>query len=150
MSSEHSISVFLVDDHPVVREGLQALFSQHPEFKVIGEAADGISAVTNTLACDMSRLISTSDTLTEGSPCSRTAWCTITCVCHGWRSSPDGRPQGPATGTLTVWPATWASSSSAMEPSKRPSGCATRCSSRSGTATSGTLLRRPRLSGLNC
>lgn len=46
MSSEHSISVFLVDDHPVVREGLQALFSQHPEFKVIGEAADGISAVT--------------------------------------------------------------------------------------------------------
>ncbi len=46
MSSEHSITVFLVDDHPVVREGLQALFSQHPEFKVIGEAADGISAVS--------------------------------------------------------------------------------------------------------
>ncbi len=46
MSTEHSITVFLVDDHPVVREGLQALFSQHPEFKVIGEAADGISAVT--------------------------------------------------------------------------------------------------------
>lgn len=46
MSTEHSITVFLVDDHPVVREGLQALFSQHPEFKVIGEAADGISAVS--------------------------------------------------------------------------------------------------------
>ncbi|MBC3881607.1 response regulator transcription factor [Undibacterium sp. LX40W] len=46
MNTEHSITVFLVDDHPVVREGLQALFSQHPEFKVIGEAADGISAVT--------------------------------------------------------------------------------------------------------
>jgi DNA-binding NarL/FixJ family response regulator len=39
------ISVFLVDDHPVVREGLQALFARHAEFKIIGEAADGISAV---------------------------------------------------------------------------------------------------------
>lgn len=39
------ISVFLVDDHPVVREGLQALFARHPEFKIIGEAENGVSAV---------------------------------------------------------------------------------------------------------
>src|SRR5690606_41965876 len=36
----------------------------------------GISAVTNTLAWARSRVTSTSDTLTDGSPCSRTASCT--------------------------------------------------------------------------
>lgn len=41
-----SILVFVVDDHPVVREGLQALFGRHPEFKLIGEAGDGLSAVS--------------------------------------------------------------------------------------------------------
>jgi two-component system NarL family response regulator len=41
-----SISVFLVDDHPVVREGLHALFSRFPEFTIIGEAADGLTAVS--------------------------------------------------------------------------------------------------------
>lgn len=40
-----SILVFVVDDHPVVREGLQALFGRYPEFKIIGEAGDGLTAV---------------------------------------------------------------------------------------------------------
>ena len=39
------ISVFLVDDHPVVREGLQALFARHAEFLIVGEAGDGVLAV---------------------------------------------------------------------------------------------------------
>ncbi len=46
MTEQATIHVFVVDDHPVVREGLHALFSRHPEFKIIGEAADGLSAVT--------------------------------------------------------------------------------------------------------
>lgn len=44
--ADTSILVFIVDDHPVVREGLRALFSRHPEFNIIGEVADGLSAVT--------------------------------------------------------------------------------------------------------
>lgn len=39
------ITVFLVDDHPVVREGLQALFARHAEFAIVGEAGDGMSAI---------------------------------------------------------------------------------------------------------
>ena len=46
MTNALPILVFVVDDHPVVREGLQALFGRHPEFKIIGEAADGLTAVT--------------------------------------------------------------------------------------------------------
>jgi two-component system NarL family response regulator len=46
MSTASIITVLLVDDHPVVREGLQALFGRHPEFCIIGEAGDGLSAVT--------------------------------------------------------------------------------------------------------
>ncbi len=40
------INVFLVDDHPLVREGLQALFAQEPEFNIVGEAGDGLTAVS--------------------------------------------------------------------------------------------------------
>ncbi|MEN9868177.1 MAG: hypothetical protein RL748_3767 [Pseudomonadota bacterium] len=40
------IKVFLVDDHPIVREGLQALFSQYLEFNIVGEAGDGLTAVS--------------------------------------------------------------------------------------------------------
>jgi two-component system NarL family response regulator len=46
MTDAAIIQVFVVDDHPVVREGLHALFGRHPEFKIIGEAADGLTAVT--------------------------------------------------------------------------------------------------------
>ncbi len=44
--SNPSIRVFIVDDHPIVREGLRALFCRHAEFSIIGEVADGISAVS--------------------------------------------------------------------------------------------------------
>ena len=36
--------VVLVDDHPVVREGLKQLVNAQPDMRVIGEAADGLSA----------------------------------------------------------------------------------------------------------
>lgn len=35
------ITLFLADDHAIVRDGLKAALSFHPEFLVVGEAADG-------------------------------------------------------------------------------------------------------------
>lgn len=39
------ISVLLVDDHEVVRQGLRAFLEAHPEFAVVGEAGSGREAV---------------------------------------------------------------------------------------------------------
>ena len=39
------ISVLIVDDHPIVRDGLRGMLAADPRFEVIGEAADGIAAV---------------------------------------------------------------------------------------------------------
>jgi DNA-binding NarL/FixJ family response regulator len=39
------IRVMVVDDHPVVRAGLRALLDTQPGLHVVGEAADGVSAV---------------------------------------------------------------------------------------------------------
>jgi len=40
-----SVTVFLADDHPIVRQGLRNLLESMPEFKVIGEAGDGLQAL---------------------------------------------------------------------------------------------------------
>jgi DNA-binding NarL/FixJ family response regulator len=40
------ISVLIVDDHPVVRDGLRGMLSGTGEFEVVGEAADGTEALT--------------------------------------------------------------------------------------------------------
>ncbi len=40
-----SIRLLIVDDHPVVRDGLRGMFSGDPEFDVVGEAADGAEAI---------------------------------------------------------------------------------------------------------
>lgn len=40
------ISILIVDDHPVVRDGLRSMFDADPRFTVIGEAGDGTEAVT--------------------------------------------------------------------------------------------------------
>ncbi|WP_439660004.1 response regulator [Lentzea sp. HUAS TT2] len=39
------IRVLVVDDHPVVRDGLTSLFAHAPGFEVVGEAGDGAEAV---------------------------------------------------------------------------------------------------------
>jgi DNA-binding NarL/FixJ family response regulator len=41
-----TIRVLLVDDHPVVRTGLRALLETEPDITVVGEAGDGLSAIS--------------------------------------------------------------------------------------------------------
>jgi DNA-binding NarL/FixJ family response regulator len=40
-----TITIFLVDDHGVVRDGLRVLLEMQPDFKVIGEASNGREAL---------------------------------------------------------------------------------------------------------
>lgn len=40
-----SIRVLIVDDHEIVREGLQTLLAEEPDFEVVGAAGDGAVAV---------------------------------------------------------------------------------------------------------
>lgn len=44
------ISVFLADDHKILRESLKLYLSLEPEIEVVGEAADGLEAYSNILA----------------------------------------------------------------------------------------------------
>ncbi len=39
------IRLLIVDDHPVVRDGLASMLAREPEFEVVGSAADGAEAV---------------------------------------------------------------------------------------------------------
>ena len=39
------ISVLLVDDHTLFRSGIRSLLQRHPEFNVVGEAADGVEGI---------------------------------------------------------------------------------------------------------
>jgi DNA-binding NarL/FixJ family response regulator len=43
--SNGNIRILIVDDHVVMREGLARLLSQEPDFEVIGQVADGQSAI---------------------------------------------------------------------------------------------------------
>ena len=43
------IRIILADDHPVVRVGLRNMLAVEEDFEVIGEAADGDEAITQTL-----------------------------------------------------------------------------------------------------
>jgi DNA-binding NarL/FixJ family response regulator len=42
------IRILIVDDHPVVRDGIRGLFTGDPEFEVVAEAANGREAVSLT------------------------------------------------------------------------------------------------------
>jgi DNA-binding NarL/FixJ family response regulator len=39
-------TIVLADDHPVVRQGMRALLEAEPDFRVIGEAGDGLEAAS--------------------------------------------------------------------------------------------------------
>ncbi len=41
----NSISVLVVDDHPMIRSGVRASLAQRREISIVGEAADGLEAV---------------------------------------------------------------------------------------------------------
>lgn len=45
MTSNLPIRVLIVDDHPVVRDGLRGMFAEIPGLEVVGEAGDGLEAV---------------------------------------------------------------------------------------------------------
>ena len=51
MSESSGISLLLVDDHPVVRNGLRGMFESTPGFTVLAEASNGVEAVE--LAADL-------------------------------------------------------------------------------------------------
>jgi two-component system, NarL family, response regulator LiaR len=47
-----TIRVMIVDDHEIVREGLQTLLSEEADFEVVGSAADGASALALAEKCN--------------------------------------------------------------------------------------------------
>jgi len=47
------IRLLIVDDHPIVRDGLRGVFSGDPEFEVVGEAGDGLEAIARAGALDV-------------------------------------------------------------------------------------------------
>ena len=52
MSDELLISLLIVDDHPVVRDGLRGMFESAPGFRVLGEASNGVEAVERAAHLD--------------------------------------------------------------------------------------------------
>jgi DNA-binding NarL/FixJ family response regulator len=40
-----AIEVMLVDDHPIVRQGIQAMISHEPDIRIVAEASDGKEAI---------------------------------------------------------------------------------------------------------
>ena len=53
MTADHrTITLLIVDDHPVVRDGLRGMFAADPAFTVLGEASNGIEAVELALDLD--------------------------------------------------------------------------------------------------
>src|SRR5579862_257 len=47
-NTESSVRIVIADDHTIFRDGLRRLLEAEPELKVVGEAADGTDAVTQT------------------------------------------------------------------------------------------------------
>ncbi|MGW4024556.1 response regulator [Streptomyces sp. NPDC005009] len=52
MTDDAVISLLIVDDHPVVRDGLRGMLDSASGFRVLGEAADGVEALERAAALD--------------------------------------------------------------------------------------------------
>lgn len=50
--ADETITILIVDSHPLFREGLRARLAPYPEFEVVGEASDGRSVIA---ACERVR-----------------------------------------------------------------------------------------------
>ncbi len=46
--NSRAVRVLIADDHPIFRDGLRRLLDSEPEFQVIGQASDGMQAVSLT------------------------------------------------------------------------------------------------------
>jgi CheY-like chemotaxis protein len=46
------IRILIVDDHPLVRDGLQTLLAAQPDFVVVGAASDGVEALRMAAALE--------------------------------------------------------------------------------------------------
>ncbi|WP_405869255.1 MULTISPECIES: response regulator [unclassified Streptomyces] len=52
VTADAPISLLIVDDHPVVRNGLRGMFESAPGFTVLGEASNGVEALERAAALD--------------------------------------------------------------------------------------------------
>lgn len=52
MSDDTATRVLIVDDHPIVRDGLRGIFAGAPAFEVVGEAGNGHDAVVQAQALE--------------------------------------------------------------------------------------------------
>ncbi len=50
MKMSERIRILIVDDHPLIREGLRAVLETQPDLELVGEACDGYEAVREALA----------------------------------------------------------------------------------------------------
>jgi two-component system, NarL family, response regulator LiaR len=50
VSDARRIRILVADDHAIVREGLRALIEDRPDMELLGEAADGVEALSMTVA----------------------------------------------------------------------------------------------------
>jgi NarL family two-component system response regulator LiaR len=50
--TEETIRILIADDHPLVRRGLRTLIATEPGMELLGEASDGVEAVSKARALD--------------------------------------------------------------------------------------------------
>jgi len=50
MGQNNEISVFVVDDHPLVRLGIKSYFYNQPRFRCVGEASNGVEALPQIIS----------------------------------------------------------------------------------------------------